>query len=349
MSLKIKRICLICSLIAGFLLLLQPVHSQTDLSAAGALLEKNQKTLGKVVALVWKDGKLIYQKEIGTDFNGKVQAPIAAASQWLTAATLMTFVDEGKLSLDDPVGKYIPIFNSYMKNYLTVRQCLMHSTGFERDKGLSAKLAFGRKFETLEAQVNALAAKEIVVNPGLEYHYGNYGPAIAARVIEIIGKKSFERLVQERILRPCKMRATKFDNDGKSPNPGFGAVSTANDYLNFLVMLLNGGVFETKRVLSEASIKELQRAQLPGNVPVKYKPEAVASFDIALGNYVQEKDEAGNNKVISSPSLGGTWPYIDLCRKYAAVIFFAQVKGEMKNDIAIQFKEKVDEVLGACK
>ncbi len=174
----------------------------------------------------------------------------------------ISFVDEGKISLDDPVSKYLPVFNKYMKSYLTIRQCLVHLTGFERDKGLTAKVTFGRKYQTLEEQVNALAAKEISANAGEQYFYGTYGPAIAARVVEVVGKKAFERLAQERIFRPCKMRSTNFGSDGGSPNPGFGALSTANDYLNFLIMLLNGGKFEDKQVLSEASIKELQRAQL---------------------------------------------------------------------------------------
>ncbi|WP_127130103.1 serine hydrolase domain-containing protein [Pseudoflavitalea rhizosphaerae] len=347
MSLKIKRICLICSLAASFLLLLQSVKAQ-DTAAISSFLIKQQKTIGKAVALVWKDGKIVYQKELGADFNAKTQAPIAASSQWLTAAVVLTFVEQGKISLDDPVGKYLPEFNRYMKSYLTVRQCLMHLTGFERDKGLSTKVAFGRKYQTLEDQVNALASKEITANAGEEYFYGSYGPAIAARVIEIVGKKPFERLAQERIFRPCKMRATNFGFAGGCPNPGFGAQSTANDYLNFLIMLLNGGTFEGKKILGEESIKEMQRMQL-GSEPVKYQPEAVAGFDVSYGNYVQEKDASGNAQVLSSPSLTGTWPYIDLCRKYAAILFVAEARNEVKKDLAIQFKEKVEEAIGSCK
>ncbi|MFI5156884.1 MAG: serine hydrolase, partial [Chitinophagales bacterium] len=78
------------------------------------LLKKNQKAMGSnVLALVSKDGKLVYQKnlekEIG-EFNGKVQVPFGTCSQWLTAALVMMFVDEGKLSLDDKVSKYIPLY-----------------------------------------------------------------------------------------------------------------------------------------------------------------------------------------------------------------------------------------------
>lgn len=347
MSLKIKRICLICSFSASLLLMLQSVFAQ-DTAAISSFLIKNQKTLGKAVALVYKDGKLAYSKEIGVDFNAKTQAPIAASSQWLTAAVVLSFVDEGKISLDDPVGKYIPIFNKYMKSYLTVRHCLMHLTGFERDKGLTTKVTFGRKFQTLEDLVNSLASKEISANAGEQYFYGAYGPAIAARVVEIVGKKPFERIAQERIFRPCKMRATNFGFDGGAPNAGFGVLSTANDYLNFLIMLLNGGMFEGKKVLSEATLKEFQRNQL-GSEPIKYKADAVAGFDVTYGAYIQERDASGNAQVICSPSLAGTWPYIDLCRKYAAILFVEDARNEVKKDIAIQFKEKVDEAMGSCK
>ena len=86
------------------------------------------------VTLVYKNGKIIYQKSMG-DFDARTQAPVASCSKWLTAALVMTFVDEGKLSLDDYVSKYIPEFTSYGKGYITIRQCLSHTTGIH-SKGL---------------------------------------------------------------------------------------------------------------------------------------------------------------------------------------------------------------------
>lgn len=349
MSLKINRICLNCSLVTGFLLLLQVASGQYDFSAADQLLQRNQKQLGnEVAALVWKDGKIIYQKELGTDFNAKTQAPVANGSMWFTAAVVMTFVEQGKLSLDDPVGKYIPIFNSYMKGYITIRHCLSHTTGIERDKGFLAKVLYAKKYETLEAEVNAIAAKEISNNTGKEFHYGNYGPIIAARVLEVIGKKNFERLAMERLFRPLKMRGTSFDNNGMAPNPSGGALSTANDYLNFLSMLLNKGMFEGKQILSAESIEEMQKTQMPG-LPVKYKPKIAEGFDYGLGEWIQEKDANGNSTVISSPGLFGTWPYIDKCRNYAAIIFVRNLVNDSKKDVMVQFKEIVDAQVGACK
>ena len=84
--------------------------------------------------MVYKDGKTVYQKTMG-EFNAKTQAPIAAAGNWLTAALVMVFVDQGKVSLDDPVSKYIPSFEKYIKNYVTIRHCLTHTTGIENETG----------------------------------------------------------------------------------------------------------------------------------------------------------------------------------------------------------------------
>jgi Beta-lactamase class C and other penicillin binding proteins len=351
MSPKTSRICLSCSLLTAFLLIFQFSHAQPDYSSIDQLLERNQKLLGNnVVAMVYKDGKIIYKKELGQDFNAKTQAPIASASKWLTAALVMIFVDEGKLKLDDPVSKYLPVFEKYMKNYVTIRQCLAHTTSIESEKGSLVKILQRKKYASLEEEVNAYAAREISNNAGTEFFYGNMGPNIAGRVLEVISKKSFDRLIQEKLLRPLKMRATSFiDEGGNAPNPAGGARSTANDYMNFLSMILNKGMFEGKRILSEASIAELQKPQFP-NLPVKFTPKIAEGYHYGLGEWILEEDAAGNSLVVGCPGLFGTWPYVDKCRGYAAIIFPKTLLGEQKKDFALQFKNEVDAIIGGgCK
>jgi CubicO group peptidase (beta-lactamase class C family) len=349
MSLKMRSFCLNCSILFVFLLFFQFSYSQTDFNQVDAVLQKNQKLLGNgVVALVYKDGKIIYTKELG-EFNAKTVAPIASCSKWLTAALVMMFVDEGKLNLDEPVNKYLPIFDKYMKSYVTLRQCLAHTTGIESDKSLLKMIQRSGKYMSLEEEVNAFAAKEISNNAGTEFHYGTIGLNIAGRVIEVITKKSFDRVIQEKLLRPLKMRATSFMNEnGNAPNPSGGARSTANDYMNFLSMILNKGMFEGKRILSEKAIEEMQKPQFT-NLPVKFTPKVAEGLHYGLGEWIQEEDAQGNSTVVSSPGLFGTWPYIDKCRNYAAIVFVKSLLGEQKKDIMMQFKGAVDEAVGGCK
>ena len=348
MSYKFKFICMKVIVIAVLLLFFQPVFSQYDFSGVDQFLQRNQKALGNnVVALVYKDGKIIYKKEIGEDFTAKIQAPIASSSMWLTAAMVMTFVDQGKISLDDPVSKYIPLFNKYLKSYVTIRHCLSHTTGIDRESGRGKPNS--SKFNTLEEEVNSIAGREISNNPGMEFFYGNYGLTIAARVCEIVGKKTFERLIQERITRPLKMRGTNFTNDnGKAPGPADGAQSTAADYMNFLIMILNKGMFDTKRVLSEAAVEEMQKIQAT-ELPIKYTPKIAEGFNYGLGEWIMESDPSGKPISVGSPGLFGTWPYVSICRQYAAIIFVKSLLNDQKKDLSLQFKDLIDEQMGECK
>jgi CubicO group peptidase (beta-lactamase class C family) len=349
MSLKTRPICLRFSVLGLLLLFLQPALAQPDFSNADAILQRNQKLLGnKVVALVFKDGKVVYQKQLGEDFTAKTQAPVAAASQWFTAALVMMLVDDGKIKLDDPVVNYIPVLGKYMKSYITIRHCITHTSGLENVKNIG-KLSQFKKAPSLEDVINEYASKEIGNNPGVEFNYGIIGPALAARVLEIVSKKSFDRLASDRLFRPLKMRASSFsDDNGYAPNPGYGARSSANDYMAFLTMLMNKGMFEGKRLLSENAIAEMQKAQYT-DLPVRFTPKVTEGWHHGLGEWIQEADANGAATVISGAGFFGTWPYIDKCRNYAAIIFVSTILPEQKRDIMLQFKEAVDAQMGECK
>jgi len=351
MSYKTNANCLKFSLLIALLLLLQPSFGQYNFSQVDELLAKNQKALGgDVIAMVYKDGKIIYKKELNKEFTGKTQAPIASCSKWLTAALAMMFVEEGKISLDDPVTKYIPMFTSYSKRYITIRHCLTHTTGIHAEEpGLKAILQ-GKKYATLEDEVNSFAKREIERNPGEMFFYSNIGLNIVGRILEIVSKKTFDRLMAERLLRPLKMRQTSFYIDyDKSMNPSGGAVSTANDYINFLSMILNKGMFEGKRLLSEKSIAEMQKVQT-GNAVIKYEPAVAQGYGYGLGNWILEKDAAGAGTVISSPGLFGTFPYVDYCRGYACLFFVRTLLNEQKKEIYNSLKEAIDQQIPSnCK
>src|ERR1700680_4445326 len=121
---------LICLyLLTGLNTMAQPSKTVPSTSPeTDAFLTANQKLFGyNIVALAYKGSKLVYKKELEKqigDFNGRSQVPAGVASQWLVAAAVMAYVDDGKISLDDKVSKYLPIFAKYMKKYITIRGCL---------------------------------------------------------------------------------------------------------------------------------------------------------------------------------------------------------------------------------
>lgn len=324
-----------------FLLLLQTVNAQYNFTELDNKLTQYKDQLGgNVVAMIYKDSQLVYKKEIG-DFKINTVAPIASCSKWLTAALVMTFVDEGKLSLDDKVSKYIPEFNNYGKGYITIRNCLSHTTGIEDDKLSLASIIKLSRYESLEKEVNDFMSKhEIFAQPGQQFAYSAVGLNIAGRVLEIISKKSFDQLMTQRIFRPLNMKASTFYSE-KAPNPSGGAKSTAADYMNFLVMILNKGTFNGKKILSEASVLEMQKA-LTNQSMIKYAPENAAGYNYALGEWVIEADENGKGIVVASPGLFGTWPWVDNCRGYACIILVKNLKTEDRKEMYTDIKKVID-------
>ncbi len=346
-----RFICTKVSTVLVFLLLFQGVSAQYNFSDLDSKLLQYQKQLGNnLVTLIYKDGKIIYTKSLG-DFDANTPAPIASCSKWLTAALVMTFVDEGKLSLDDKVSKYLPIFTEYGKNYITIRQCLSHTTGIEDEPvGLRSIIKLS-KYKSLEAEVNDFAGKHnIETNPGVEFRYGTIGLNIAGRILEIISKKPFDRLMQDRIFKPLSMKSSSFSTDyEKAVNPSGGAVSSANDYMHFLMMLMDKGMYNNKKVLSEQAIQTMQQPQTTLQI-IKYAPVVASGFNYALGEWVQQEDSAGKSIVLSSPGLFGTWPMIDNCHGYACIIFIKSLLSEEKAAITKELKASIDASIPAdCK
>ena len=349
MSEQFIKNCRKYSLLLGFMLFCLILKAQYNFSEVDRILKESQKELGKnVVTLIYKDGKIIYKKE-QEEFKANTQEPIASCSKWLTAALVMSLVDDGKLSLDDKVSTYLPIFTKYGKSYITIRQCLSHQTGIKQEHFSLLGLLQRRKYNSLEEEVNDFASKtEIDFNPGTGFFYGNVGLNIAARVCEVVTRRPFEQLMTERILRPLNMRATSFFSQ-TAVNPSGGAVSSAQDYMNFLIMILNKGTFNGKKVLSEKAIEEMQK---PANTldMVKYAPKAAEGYTYGFGEWIIESDASGKTTSVSSPGLFGTWPMVDNCRGYACIFFTKGLLGEQKKEIYMQLKSAIDNIIPSnCK
>jgi CubicO group peptidase (beta-lactamase class C family) len=343
MSCKTRFICLKSSFVSLCLLLLQPVLSQYNWTPLDSELQTNQKMLGTdLVVMIWKKGDtLVYKKEMGT-FNSKTSAPIASCSKWLTAALVMQFIDEGKLSLDDRISKWIPEFARYGKNYISIRHCLSHFTGLDDDAGFLKKMFQKKKFNSLEEEVNSYAAREIRTNPGTDFWYGDIGLNIAGRVLEVLSKKRFDVLIKQKLFNPMTMRRSSFTSlDGTLIDPSGGASSTAEDYMKFLVMLLNKGTYAGKRILSEASVEHLMQIQTTPE-KIKYAPKVATGFNYALGSWVIEELD-GKAIALASPGFFGTWPMINLCRGYAFIVFVKNFLREERADADLQIKSIIDE------
>jgi CubicO group peptidase (beta-lactamase class C family) len=266
--------------------------------------------------LVAKDDKVIYERCFG-NFTPDTQVLIASAGKWLAAATIMTLVDERKLSLEDHPSKWLPEFENDPKDQSALRQMLSHTSGYPpyqpKDKPVD-------QYQTLMESVEHIGPLPPDYKPGERFDYGGLAMQVAGRMAEIAAGKDWETVFQERIAQPLRMTNTHFtpvnQSGGHSPMLGGGARSTLRDYANFLSMIFNEGVFEGKQILSRQAIQEMQADQVRGafvktNEFVEHVRGAEHPGIYGLGEWREELDGRGNAVLISSPSWAGAYPWID--------------------------------------
>jgi CubicO group peptidase (beta-lactamase class C family) len=326
-----------------------------------------EKMGGRCILMVYKDGKVIYTgakedmsmkqrfatkmiaRKMGQtpNLDGFVPAtkiPVASCSKWLSAALVMTFVDEGKLKLTDTIGKYLPVLSKSGKGSITISECLSHLTGIKAPP-IKESLQDMKNIHSMDEAIQNIADMPVEGKPGTMFRYSNVGLQIAAAVIEKISGKNFETLFADRIAGPCGMVNTDF---GKGPAafPAGGALSTPADYLNFLVMILNKGSFNGKRILSEKSVNEMQVDRITPSVKVAYAPEEAGNAGYGFGEWVLKASGPQNpTPAISSPGLFGSFPWINNDKHYAAFLMCFYIKNEGRHERYYALKQLVDEAL----
>jgi CubicO group peptidase (beta-lactamase class C family) len=313
------------------------------------LKNNSAKLGGRAVLLIYKDGKIVYNRS-HNEINARLRAldehmqqPIASCSKWLSAALVMTFVDEGKLKVEDSIGKFLSVMSLHGKGAITIGQCLSHLTGIkqtglgEGDDRVSGGARLN-KWASMDAAIDTIAKMPMEGVPGKTFHYGNAGLQIAAAVIEKISGRRFETLFQERIARPCDMKNTTFGN--AVPLAAGGARGTAMDYLHFLQMILHKGVYNGKRVLSENSVA-LMQVNYAKDTRVVYSPAAGAGWGYGFGEWVMSSD----GKEVSSPGLFGSFPWVDYGKGYCGMLFTVNLRNRERAELYRELREVVERCL----
>ncbi len=265
--------------------------------------------------IISKDNQVIIDKFYG-NYTTDTVVYIASAGKWLVAATIAAVVDEGKLSWNDQVNKWLPEFAD-VKGTATLRQLLSHTSGYP---DYQPKGAHRDDYQTLKESVENIVGLSAHALPGTEFKYGGLAMQVAGRMAELATGKDWESLFQEKIARPLGLKNTHFSpvhqGGGHSPMLGGGARTVLHDYAAFLNMISNNGIFNGKRILSETVIAEMQTDQV-GEAKVsehEFVERVRAEMHngiYGLGEWREELDTNGKAVLISSPGWAGAYPWID--------------------------------------
>lgn len=269
------------------------------------IMEKMSKTRipGLSIAVVEKD-RVVYSKGFGyRDVENGLRATpatlygIGSVTKSFTALAIMRLVEQGKLSLDDPVHKYLPQFEIRpFGEPIRIVHLLSHSSGIPAlayaealiDRivgnepawspivGCDDVIAFMRR-----------AGEWVEARPGEKFFYLNEGYVLLGCVVEKVSGMSYEDFVKREILEPLEMRRSFFkkeevekdpdvaapyavDKEGRWVRSRFpygvtadgGLISNVLDLSNYISMYLGRGVFKGREVFSRSSIEEVEKPRI---------------------------------------------------------------------------------------
>lgn len=189
--------------------------------------------------LIMRDGVVTSRIDVG-DQHRAAKIPVSSETiyHWgsitkaLTAISIMQLRDRGKLTLDDPILRYVPELRKLhdplgAMEKVTLRMLLSHSAGFRNGTWPYGAGKPWEPFEptTWEQLVAMMPYQELLFPPGTRYGYSNPAFVYLARVIEQITGDPWDSYVQKNIFAPLGMQRSYFRN-----TPYFLAASRSHNY-----------------------------------------------------------------------------------------------------------------------
>ncbi len=290
-----------------------------------------------------------------------------------TTTAAMILYDEGRLALDEPVATYLPAFVGGAKDRVTIRQLLTHHSGLPAGKQLW-RMALNR-----EQAKRIVLETPLICNPGNCFLYSDLGADIMGWVIEEISGQSLDSFLNERLFEPLGMNDTFFNPSlefqGRiaptevSPPRGYplkgevhdenafalggvaghaGLFSTASDLAMFAEMMLNGGIYDGVRIVSDSTVARFT---------TRTAGTRALGWDTADG-------DGGSGEYLSSRAYGhtgytGTSIWIDPDRDMFVILLtnrvhaararrpakvIADVRADLSDAAALAVVEGVDEI-----
>ena len=178
------------------------------------------------IAIV-RDGKIVFNKaygkaNVGLPAQTDLPYQIASNSKQFTAMALLLLEDEGKLSLDDHVSKFLPGITG--GDQITIRQLLSHTSGIQdfwpQDYSFEA-MSHPTKPQGI---VDRWAKKPLDFEPGDQWQYSNTGYVVAGMIAEKVSGESLVSFLQKRIFKPLGMASVRDQDEanGSTFPAGYG-------------------------------------------------------------------------------------------------------------------------------
>ena len=236
---KFKSLLLSILFVSGVL----PVFSQVLTLEFDKLLRENFKPDGPGAAvLVAKKGQVIYEKafgmanlELGVPLKTDHVFRIGSVSKQFTGAAIMQLVEQGKLSLQDELTKFIPDYPTQGKK-ITVEHLLTHTSGIKSYTDMKEWTPeVHRKDFTVSALIDFFKNQPMDFDPDAKWQYNNSGYILLGYIIEKVSGQTYGEYVTEHIFKPLGMKNSYYGDVEpviKNRAAGYSQAGPAGPYLN---------------------------------------------------------------------------------------------------------------------
>jgi CubicO group peptidase (beta-lactamase class C family) len=300
---KVLRICFVLVLF-GQSALCQSNTSEYkdafDVIDAWIKAQVDYQNLPSVSVAVVKDQETIWSKAYGS-VNAETKRPaspatlysICSISKLFTSVAIMQLYDAGKLRLDDDIKTLLPKYNLKQQykdsGPITIRSLLTHSSGLPRESDYPYWTGPDFPFPSQEQLYSRLGEQQTLYPASTNFQYSNLGMSLLGEVVEKISGKPYAKYVEENILNPLKLSATRAylpkEEWGKKLAIGYGATkrdgtrdkvnffdargitaaagfsSTVEDLAKFASWQLRLLNTESTELLKSSTLKEMHRVQ----------------------------------------------------------------------------------------
>jgi len=329
-------------------------------------------TIAGVVTALARHGKLVEFDAVGLrdiESNAPMQKDslfrIASLTKPVTCAAIMLLVEEGRVSLIDPVEKYLPEYRGIKLNPCragagahcapiaphrppNLEDVMTHTSGLASASDGSSPP------KTLAELVSRGANSELIFEPGTSWNYSNLGIDILGRIVEIVSRQPFDQFLKDRIFSPLGMNDTAFvvppekrvrvatlydfsngkpkridaewGTAGSIPSPAGGLISSAGDMLRFNEMMRNKGTLDGKRVLSPAAV-ELMTISHTGDLAAGWVPGVGHGFGYEVVREVRGMFRYNSIGTFVKGGAYRTYEFVDPTRDLAGVIMMQRTNG----------------------
>lgn len=190
---------------------------------------KAQHIAGATVAIA-SHGTIVYQKPFGyADLAGRVRAsndtvyPIGSITKQFTAACMLLLARDGKLSIDDPLSRYVP--DLPWATRVTLRQMLDQESGIVDFRLGSADYTGG---VTQARIIDRLKQTDLLFTPGSKYEYSNSNYYLLGMVIEKVSGEAYQAFLEQRVVAPLGLKSVYYNGGSAIPKLAKGTNATPN-------------------------------------------------------------------------------------------------------------------------